>query len=261
MVQMQETRLGAGGDPDGSAMARVMNVTGALASLALIGGIGVWGYETIMRDVSGIPVVQALDGPMRETPDTPGGRTASNQGLSVNEVAARGAAAPPADRLIIAPPPLDLDAEDSAGAEAATDADGADGSEARLAVAGDGDGLARSLRPRPRPDTLDPVAFAIASVSRASVTEIDPASLPAGTHLAQIGAFGSDELARSEWARLSGRLGDLLEGKDRVVQKAESGARTFYRLRAAGFADRADTRRFCSALQAEGTDCIPVVTR
>ena len=254
MAQMHETLRGA--DPGESAFARVMTVTGALASLALVGGIGLWGYETIMRDVSGIPVVQALDGPMRETPDTPGGRTAANQGLSVSAVAARGAAAPPADRLILAPSPLELSVEDAAGAESAdrraADARGPDAT---------GDGLGRSLRPRPRPDTLDPVAFAIASLTRARMQDVAPESLPPGTHLAQIGAFGSDEMARAEWGRLSGRLGDLLDGKRRVVQTAETGARTLYRLRAEGFADRADTRRFCSALQAEGIDCIPVVTR
>jgi hypothetical protein len=68
-------------------------------------------------------------------------------------------------------------------------------------------------------------------------------------------------VARAEWDRLSVRLGDLLEGKSRVVQRAESGGRTFYRLRAVGFEDLADARRFCSALQAEKAECIPVVTR
>jgi hypothetical protein len=68
-------------------------------------------------------------------------------------------------------------------------------------------------------------------------------------------------VARSEWERLTAQLGDLLDGKRRVVQRAESGGRIFYRLRAAGFEDLADARRFCSALQAERAECIPVVTR
>jgi ornithine cyclodeaminase/alanine dehydrogenase-like protein (mu-crystallin family) len=68
-------------------------------------------------------------------------------------------------------------------------------------------------------------------------------------------------VARAEWQRLRAALGDLLEGKSRVVQKAESGGRTFFRLRAMGFEDLADARRFCSALKAENIDCIPVVTR
>ncbi len=41
----------------------------------------------------------------------------------------------------------------------------------------------------------------------------------------------------SEWDRLEGRFGDYLDGKDRVIQKAKSGGRTFYRLRAMGFDD------------------------
>ena len=60
---------------------------------------------------------------------------------------------------------------------------------------------------------------------------------------------------------LSGRFSDYLAGKKRVIQRAESGGRIFYRLRAMGFADLADARRFCSALVAENADCIPVVTR
>jgi hypothetical protein len=82
-----------------------------------------------------------------------------------------------------------------------------------------------------------------------------------GSRLAQLGAFESAEVARTEWDRLSTRLGDLLDGKRRVVQRAESGGRTFYRLRVVGFDDLADARRFCSALQAEQAECIPVVTR
>jgi hypothetical protein len=60
---------------------------------------------------------------------------------------------------------------------------------------------------------------------------------------------------------LNGRFGAYLEGKSRIVQEASSGGRTFYRLRAHGFIDIADARRFCSALVAENADCIPVVTR
>ncbi|MFD1809072.1 SPOR domain-containing protein [Gemmobacter lanyuensis] len=37
--------------------------------------------------------------------------------------------------------------------------------------------------------------------------------------------------------------------------------RTFYRLRAQGFSDEADARRFCAAITAEGAECIPVTLR
>ncbi len=90
---------------------------------------------------------------------------------------------------------------------------------------------------------------------------IDPATLAEGTRLVQFGAFDSVELAEAEWRRLAGRFGALMEGKAMVIQAAESGGRTFYRLRAHGFEDEADARRFCSALVAEQANCIPVAHR
>ncbi len=49
------------------------NWIGAALSLALVAGIGTWGYQLVMRDVTGIPVVRAVEGPMRVCQKTPGG--------------------------------------------------------------------------------------------------------------------------------------------------------------------------------------------
>jgi len=101
------------GEPDqaaprsqSNALKNMTNFAGALVSLALIAGVSVWGYKLVMRDVSGIPVVRATAGEMRVRPEEPGGQLALNTGLSVNEVAAAGEAAPPADRLVLAPRPV-----------------------------------------------------------------------------------------------------------------------------------------------------------
>ncbi|MEM6587938.1 MAG: SPOR domain-containing protein [Pseudomonadota bacterium] len=294
----------------------LVNIVGAGVSLALVVGVSVWAYKTITRDVSGVPVVKAAEGPMRVQPEAPGGDVADHQGLSVNNVAAQGTASPPADRLILAPAPLDLSLEDApvAPAEPARDtsaeaadapatdpetlqraavealanslADGVDPikpleeepvqapritspeadplAEAELAsapvattVTG---GLGRSLRPKLRPSGLGALPQAV-ETSSGPVDDLDPDTLPVGTRLAQLGAFASADIARSEWERLSEQFGDYLNGKSRVIQKAQSGGRTFYRLRAAGFEDLSDARRFCSALVAERAECIPVVTR
>ena len=77
----------------------------------------------------------------------------------------------------------------------------------------------------------------------------------------QLGAFASPEIALSEWQKLQSRFGAYLGDKDVVVQKANSGGKVFYRLRAVGFADLSDARRLCATLKAQNTDCIPVVTR
>lgn len=289
---------------------KLTNLTGAALSLALIAGVGVWGTKMVMRDVSGVPVVRATEGPMREAPADPGGDAAANQGLAVNAVAAEGTAAAPADRLVLAPPPLELSLEDvspviqpqavaeatpraelveqapqaapeevqtasilaladqiAAGApalapleEAVTGADAVEGAEVETV-----EGAAAVLRPRARPASLtsvsEAVALAVAAARSAPADEVDADTIPLGTRLAQLGAYDSAEVARAEWDRLAGRFGDFLEGKQRVIQRAESGGRTFYRLRAMGFADLGDARRFCSALVAERAECIPVVTR
>lgn len=114
------------------------------------------------------------------------------------------------------------------------------------------------LRPASAPRTVVPAA---APRAEPQANDLDPTSIPTGTRLVQLGAFDSPEIARAEWGKMQGRFGDLLRDKDRIVQQAQSGGRTFYRLRAHGFTDLSDARRFCSALVAEGADCIPVVTR
>ncbi|WP_323770272.1 SPOR domain-containing protein [Antarctobacter sp.] len=308
-------------------MASMANWAGAAISLALVVGIAVWGYKVVARDVSGVPVVQAMSGPMRVAPEDPGGTLADHQGLAVNAVAGHGGAADPVDKLTLAPRAAGLQADDVAlGALApverprdvpptlarnaeivelppsgapipesaepnsalaaladeiaarakplsalpeGTDADVVTALASALPetdVQFDGPGLARSLRPRLRPAGLASAprttqAAAVAAAASGPVTELDPATLSAGTRLVQIGAFDSPDAARSEWQRLDGRFGDYLDDKERVIQKASSGGRTFYRLRAHGFEDLSDARRFCAAFVAQKVDCIPVVTR
>ena len=101
----------------GRRLSRLANFAGAAASLALLVGVGVWGTKIILRDVSGIPVVAAAEGPMRVAPDRPGGRQADHQGLSVNAVAGLGIAEKPADTLHLAPTETDLSDDDVSFAE------------------------------------------------------------------------------------------------------------------------------------------------
>ena len=277
-LQPQADHGGAG------VVSKMTNLMGAGLSLALLVGLGMWGYDLLVRDVSGVPVVRAAEGPMREAPEDPGGKQALNQGLAVNNVAAQGIAEGPADKLILAPEPLELNLDDLEGEVVAAVSAAPEQEEiaapatnqielAVLQVTSDEPmaaevpeakvikaGLVKSLRPQLRPENLPKAQPASVSAPTAAL-DVDPANVPVGTRLAQLGAFESDAVARSEWARLSGKFGDYLEGKQRVVQKATSGGRVFYRLRALGFADLSDARRFCSALVAEGADCIPVVSR
>ncbi len=330
---MADLYLGDSPEPEAvsvpSIFGAVFNWTGALMSVALIGGLGVWGYQLAVRDVSGVPVVRALEGPMRVAPDDPGGEQAEHQGLAVNNVAAEGVAEGPADRLVLAPPPLSLSNEDTPGpgeaaaapapeeaeidlmAEAPAD-DPEDGNldEAAtdmtamvdeltdgVAPLGEVDeplrplietipasvaGVSVSPLPVARPASVtaaaanddagdDAVAEAVAAAVLRNVTptaapdfdttELDGSEVEVGTRLVQFGAFASPEEARAAWDKMDAQFTDFLTNKRRVIEKALSGGKTFYRLRAMNFADISDARRFCAAFVAEGQACIPVVAR
>ena len=111
------TALGGEAEGEGLSWRGLVNGMGAVASLALVVGLGWWGYQTLRRDVAGVPVIRALEGPMRVAPDDPGGSKAEYQGLAVNSIPAKGAADAPADRLVLAPGPTQLRAEDRPAAE------------------------------------------------------------------------------------------------------------------------------------------------
>jgi hypothetical protein len=78
---------------------RILNMGGVALSVGLLLGTLFWGYRVITRDVSGVPVVRALQGPSRVPPENPEGEVVENQGLSVNQVQAEGSAGEIAERI------------------------------------------------------------------------------------------------------------------------------------------------------------------
>jgi len=116
--------------------------------------------------------------------------------------------------------------------------------------------------PQRRPSNLNTRIEEAVQAQAAEVTEPENvSSVPVGTRLVQLGAYDSETIAAIEWDNLISKHGDLLVGKRRLIQSAESGGRTFFRLRAMGFDDVEDSRNLCSALLARGTPCIPVSAR
>lgn len=304
----------------------LVNLSGGMVSIALLIGVGVWGYKTLARDVSDVPVVRAAIDPMRIAPEDPGGRLGGNIGLAVNKVAAEGLAEKPADRLILAPAPVRLTADDEPGkmitARAAAEQKAAEQAmaSAQMAAAEQADPIAAltarllkdaeplsgdkvspptddsnialallkaeqqaeaqetkaamrlddlpgedaMLRPKMRPVVLATTAPQAPVAARSpvqSAVDVDPATIAPGTYLTQLGAYDSVETAQKEWDKFSVRFADYMAGKQRVIQMASSGGRTFYRLRVMTFDDMSAARHFCAALVAENADCIPVVTK
>lgn len=294
---------------------RFVNLVGALVSVALVCGVAIWSYRLMVRDVSGVPVIRALAGPYRVTPDDPGGLQASYQGLAVNNVAAEGNAADAAQSIALAPPPVQLSAEDRAVAALVAGSTHPITAPASLApvaapqqqalitvpygevpqlapqdlIPASRPGVSRSRIPRARPNGASQLAAAAAApvqtgpaqtgpvgtdaqaeavlqelvtrMAPSQVTEIDPTTLSPGTRLVQLGAYDSDLDARAAWDNLAARFPAYLENRGRIIESASAGGRTFYRLRAHGFSDEPEARRFCSVFLADNADCIPVLIR
>lgn len=111
--------VGAGRSPlfSNGFVTRITRLSAASLSLGLVVGLGFWAYDVMVRDVRGVPVVQALSAPLRMAPENPGGIQIAHQGLSVNTVAANGVVAAPSETLVLAPKTIGLTEDDPSGFE------------------------------------------------------------------------------------------------------------------------------------------------
>ncbi|MBM9595002.1 SPOR domain-containing protein [Roseitranquillus sediminis] len=255
----------------GTAVRALANWCGAGLSLALVAGLAFWGWQLLIRDVTGVPVVRAIQGPMRIAPETPGGQQAEHQGLTVNRIAEKAADEEPVEQVRLAPAAAELLPDDMPVATTLADLEP---DMAEVPVTRQAARPAASLNATDRAVAealgLDPASFV--TLASATGEEERPEPRPAGAMIAlsttaagdevvQLGAFDTEEVARREWDRLSERFPDVLERHHGVVERVDRGGKTFWRLRAAGFYDLAEARRVCAALNAGQADCIPVVRR
>ena len=157
---------------------RLVQMAGAVSSVALVVALGLWGYRLAVRDIAGVPVIRALEGPARVAPEEPGGAVADHQGLAVNDVVAEGSAAPPAERLVLAPKPVELTLEDGPGL-----ADGQPPEEAELQPASMADPAAMVAPAAGESD--DAVAAALAEA-----LGIEPEAVETGVETAALDAAG-----------------------------------------------------------------------
>lgn len=283
----------------------VTHAFGAVLSVALIVGALGWAWQMMKRDVAGVPVVRALEGPLRVAPENPGGRQAAHQGLSVNEIAAAHEEGMP-DEIVLAPAPFELPTEDLVPIQPpqelrpavmlAEEADSipvaltqelpADAGPSALGLRDPSlRAVTTSLRPPARNEATlaqarvaalqapvagagssDDLAASLANSVAAGLSsvrdiDVDPATIGPGTRLVQLGAYDDAATARDAWDQLARRFSPLLDERGRVIEAAHSGGSVFYRLRAHGFTDERDARRFCAALVDQQIDCIPVLIR
>ena len=286
----------AGADQVSLSVGSIMHWLGSVVSAALLAGGVYWAFSIASRDVTQIPVVSAQITPIREAPENPGGKATENQGLNVTQVAAM-ENPPVAETIVLAPVAQPLADEDLPTVERLQMASSilATAQEVETELAVDMNALADAIiagkkplsdaQPMPvrieganieqalrlalavdeKPSGISPPRTTIRPKLRPSATQAAvrlPAApaIAAGSALVQFGAYDSQSVAEQEWTRISAKLASFLGTQTRVIQEVESGGRKFYRLRAAGFNDIGEARRFCSAVS-EKAECYPVIAK
>ncbi|MDR7102749.1 tetratricopeptide repeat protein [Croceicoccus sp. BE223] len=85
-----------------------------------------------------------------------------------------------------------------------------------------------------------------------------PAPSASGTHIAQLGSYGSMADARAGWKVLQSRYANL-KGQQPVITQAKVDGKDYWRV-AAGSFDAAGAKAMCQAVKANGGGCLPIAS-
>ncbi len=111
--------------------------------------------------------------------------------------------------------------------------------------------------------TITPPASDPEPVKPETVADATPPAAPVaaiaepGQYLIQLLSVRSESAAKTAWANLQTAHSDLLGGETLNIEAADLGERgTFYRVRFGAFDGKADATAVCTALKAQGQDCL-----
>lgn len=106
---------------------------------------------------------------------------------------------------------------------------------------------------------LEPVRKALEAEAKAA-EKAPVTSMPAatGSWMLQLGAFSTSASAEKAWESFGKKYGTALDDLSPDYQQAEVNGKTLFRLRAGGFATRADATARCEELKKQGGSCLVV---
>ncbi len=185
-----------------------------------------------------VPVVTADPAPIKVKPENPGGMqidAAENDVFSGGSDPSTARLAPPAET----PNPNGL----------------------REAVTAKPPAVAAAVAPVPAvvpPAVAPPGRTATAKPAVAANTPAPAAAKPtASGHPAsvQLAALTSEQAAKEAWEQMDRKMPGLLKGHQPVFSRVDHDGRTFWRVRATGFADVGQARGFCEQVHTKGGAC------
>jgi hypothetical protein len=249
---------------------------------AVAGGIAWYVITTPAGPGSGPPPVIAADPtPYKQKPADPGGMEVADQDKLVYERVTQNSRPPPVENLlpppeqVKPPPPAPTPVPSPPPASSAP-------TPAPAAPVAATPASAPASAPAQAPDELTAIVEAMrkqmdaqqaatAAVANTAAgleaapgestpaAAVPPAPMAAGAFLVQLAAARSEDAARAEWSRLSGKHKDVLGSLSPTVERADLGERgVFFRLKAGPLADRAQADAVCAAMKAQDDACLVV---
>lgn len=214
-----------------------------LGAAAGLGGLllaGMVGWALTGGHSTAVPVIEADTRPIRVRPDNPGGlqvtgadeQVMGGQGSKVQGMAP--AAEVPAPQALRAQVPPQAPSQTPSQTRAP-------------AVPPPADTQPAAAAPSP-PPAAPPRPAAPVQAAR-------PATAPATGTVVQLAAVDSEQVAQSEWQRLSKRMPELLGDRRPILQRVEHDGRAVWRVRTGGFADIAEATSFCARVRSKGGSC------
>jgi cell division septation protein DedD len=258
---------------------RALPIAIALIALAGFGAVTWWAYTTQLQPSSeeAMPLIKADAGPIKTRPADPGGMEVPYQDKLVLNETAPDPNQPQVERLLPPPEVPRPPASQTGDTAAATGAGGQETAAATPTQSGpDLSPAAGTSAVQPAPPAAAPAKPVVpAPPSQAAQVPAPAAKAPAvpppateatpvqtasrGSYLIQVASLKDRSLVDGEWARVQKSFGDVLVGKELVVQTADLGSRgTFHRVRVGYFADHDSAAAVCQKLEAKKQACIVV---
>ncbi len=251
-------------DEDGGGKGMVLLMVAAVLVVAF--GVVVWSmFKSGVRDRDMPPYITASDTPFKVAPDDPGGLEAPDQDKTVYDTVS-GEESPAVKSFAAGPEePVALDKDAPKAAPSAPV------KTAALKPAAPKKELAKSdplkgAEPAPmkkaekKAEPSAPVEKKAESPAEASKPKPKPEPKPAtattGGYVVQLAATRSAADADATWTRLQGKY-PALKSHSKSIERADLGDKgIYYRVRAAGFADKAAAQALCADLKAAGQGCL-----
>ena len=256
----------------------IVSWLGIILSILIVVVFVVWGFSLNVSENAEIPVIKAKVKEFRVVSDEPGGQIVSYQGLSVNSVQEKGSAQIAANKIRLAPEPINLIENkiilkhlNSSTEKTANQVYLSEKNKENEENLNDNNLVATSniftsVRPKSKnyfqmtsPTEKKEVSTSIIEIEESQGNEaVQEVILQPGTHFVELGSYRTEDKAKKTWSSLAKGNSLTFRNKEQLIQVSSTSGTKLFKLRVLGFNSVIESRYFCEQLRDWVTICIPV---